>query len=93
MIDIEKKRKIAEAAAAELQVLGVVDGNDRISFRALIQVDAHNRENDPASVLEMLDEIERLRGILRHTCKTYCGPEYRDRDLHAPECLEYEVDP
>ena len=38
-------------------------------------------------------EIERLRSVLRQTCVTECGPEYRDRDLHAPGCLADEAAP
>jgi len=44
-------------------------------------------------IAELEAEIERLAAVLRQTCVNECGPEYRDRDLHAPGCLAYEVEP
>jgi len=45
--------------------------------------------------IELLDEIDRLRAVIRETHATYCAgePRYAAGKLHAPECLIREIGP
>lgn len=53
-----------------------------------------NYNNDMKSCVgKMLDEITRLREVIRSTHTTYCTHDWTSRGLHAPECLLYELEP
>ena len=96
MIDIEKKRKIAEAATPGPWGVFVAgphgwgidssDGEVEVAETVWARHDAaHIAENDPASVLEMCGEIERLRDVIRSISEADCGydclqtRDFRDR--------------
>jgi len=40
---------------------------------------------------KMIDEITRLREVIKSTHTTYCTHDWTSRGLHAPECLLYEL--
>lgn len=51
------------------------------------------RNDAPGIIRELQAEVDRLRAVLRHTHTNYCTAAWTDRDLHAPECLLYEIEP
>jgi hypothetical protein len=50
-----------------------------------------NHYNLKYAVEKMLDELTRLREVIKHTHINYCTEAYTSRGLHAPECLLYEL--
>lgn len=43
-------------------------------------------------IADLIDEVENLREVLRHTHEVYCRGSYAVVSKHAPECLLYEVE-
>jgi len=50
-----------------------------------------NHYNLKYAVEKMLDELTRLREVIKDTHTKYCTEAYTGRGLHAPECLLYEL--
>ena len=49
----------------------------------------------PADLLWLLDEIERLKGVIRRTHDDHCDrtdPDRAKSGWHSPACLLYEID-
>ena len=91
------KRELERLA---VEALGKAEEATRLRGEA----EAQQPETDPrARCINLLEnqhlanerlraEVARLEAVLRETHTNYCCTAYTDRNMHAPECLLYEIE-
>lgn len=76
-------RRTVELEAANAELQAGRSAERRMSLKLTSDVAQKNAE--------LGQEVGRLESALLHTHTTYCTADWTDRDLHAPECLLWEI--